>query len=95
MAEKRGVIKKIKNDVISMNSTLKSLDNDLKKLSADLKDMMNGTNGSGPYWNGNKAKIFYNKAVKNLANNIKDYNYAAKIVQSLAIQYEQAALKDN
>ena len=41
MAEKRGVSKKIKNDVISMNSTLKSLDNDLKKLSADLKDMMN------------------------------------------------------
>lgn len=94
MAEKRGVNKKIKTDIINMNTTLKNLTSHLTKLSTDLKTMMSGTDGSGPYWNGNKAKIFYEKARKNLANNIKDYNYAAGVVNALAIEYEQACLRD-
>ena len=92
--EKRGVSKKIKTDVISMAGTLKSLYKDLQDLNAALNEMMKGTNGSGPYWNGRKARVFYTKAVKNLENNIKDYNYAYNVVNSLAVNYEEAARID-
>ncbi len=90
---KRGVKKNIKSDVIKMNTTLGALQKKLTKLSSDLEQMMKG-NGSGPYWNGSKAKKFYTKAVKNLENNIKDYNYALGVVSNLAVSYENAARAD-
>lgn len=97
MAEKRGVTKKIKADVVSMNSTLQSLDKYIKKLHDDLNQMMGYATGSGivgPAWNGRKAKIFYQKAVKNLKNNIIDYEYVANLVSTLGAQYEIAAKAD-
>lgn len=91
MAEKRGVKKNIKNDIISMNATLKLMDSLLKDLKTNLDILMKGTSGSGALWNGELAMDYYLKARKNMTNNINDYNYCAKVVENLAIQYEQAA----
>ena len=95
MAEKRGVTKKIKTDIIKMNNTLKTLDKWLKQLHDDLNTIMGyGAGSQGPQWNGRKAQIFYQKAVKNLSNNIKDYEYAANVVMTLGTQYELVAHND-
>lgn len=99
MAEKRGVTKKIKQDLIDMDATLKDLDKYLKQLHDDLSKMMGtSTTGSGvvgPQWNGSKAKRFYQKAVKNLENNITDYNYAANLIHQLDSYYLVVANKDS
>lgn len=95
MAEKRGVNKKIKSDIIAMNQTLKELDRYMKNLSDDVWKMMTGSGDNGPLWNGAKADRFFKKAVGNIKNNVADYNYAANIVDKLASSYELTARKDN
>ena len=95
MAETRGVNKKIKSDIIAMNQTLKELDQYMKNLSDDVWKMMTGSGSNGPLWNGAKADKFLRKAVKNIKNNVSDYNYAANIVNSLAGSYELTVRKDS
>lgn len=85
--------KGLKNNITTINSKLKKLDAEMKKLSQAMNDMMKG-DSDGPYWNGAKAKLFYERAVKNLTNDIKDYKTAYKNLDNIAVKYESACAFD-
>ena len=84
---------KVKQSVININANMVSLANELKRLSANINAMMVGDT-EGPYWNGNKAKRFYNKAISNLKNNIDDYSKARNYLNALAVGFEKAFNQD-
>ena len=87
------VKKKLKNNVININTSLNNLAKELKNLSGYLDAMMKG-NEDGPYWNGESASKFYTKAVKNLKNDIDDYKAAYNKLNAIAVKYEQLVNND-
>lgn len=89
--ENSGIKKKkqLLAEIKTMNNTLHRIYNALQGLSANVKGMMKGDQ-DGPYWNGADAETFYKKAIKNLANNAKDYEAAYNMVNKLAVKAERA-----
>ena len=85
--------KKLKTNVVNINTSLTSLAKELKNLNSYLDAMMKG-NADGPYWNGQAAKTFYTKAVANLKNDIADYKSAYNKLNSIAVKYEKLAKGD-
>ena len=68
---KSAMQKKIKD----LDTNLVSMASELKNLHDNLNALMTG-DSDGPYWNGNKATVFYKKACANIKNDIDDYSDA-------------------
>lgn len=77
---KRGIsdYSKIETNITNMNATLEKLSDDLVKLKKLITQMMTEGEGGGKLWTGTNAEIFYDKAVRNLNNNLNDYHAAYK-----------------
>lgn len=87
-------VTKVKQSVINIDTNMVGLANELKNLSENINAMMTG-DAEGPYWNGKKARKFYNRAIENLKNNIKDYVTARNYLNALGVGFEQAVKQDN
>ncbi len=85
-------ISKMKPIVSEINGSLIDLSNHLGDLSSDLKKMMQG-DSEGPFWNGEEAVQFYDRAIKNLKNDWADYNSAYNKAQNLAVACETTKSK--
>ena len=83
-------VTKVKQSVINIDTNMVGLANELENSNA----MMTG-DAEGPYWNGKKARKFYNRAIENLKNNIKDYVTARNYLNALGVGFEQAVKQDN
>lgn len=77
---KRGIsdYSKIETNITNMNETLEKLSDDLVKLKKLITQMMTEGENGGKLWTGTNAEIFYDKAVRNLNNNLNDYQAAYK-----------------
>lgn len=77
---KRGIsdYSKIETNITNMNETLEKLSDDLVKLKKLITRMMTEGENGGKLWTGTNAEIFYDKAVRNLNNNLNDYQAAYK-----------------
>ena len=67
--------------------------NCIKKLNEDLNIMMKG-DSSGPYWEGSSAMMFYEDAVKNMKNDILNYNKSRKICAEDVERLDKLLKKD-
>jgi len=90
-----GIVKKnkAKQEILAINTTMKNLATHMETLSKEVQAMMKG-DADGPYWNGVKAKKFYDKAVKNYDNNAKDYDTARTNLQTIADRVDSACSSD-
>lgn len=77
---KRGIsdYSKIETNITNMNETLEKLSDDLVNLKKLITKMMTEGENGGKLWTGTNAEIFYDKAVRNLNNNLNDYQAAYK-----------------
>ena len=77
---KRGIsdYSKIETNITNMNETLEKLSDDLVNLKKLITRMMTEGENGGKLWTGTNAEIFYDKAVRNLNNNLNDYQAAYK-----------------
>ncbi len=94
MAENVKIKKKqLKTNIEHINSEMKLLADEMKHLSEYLNTMMKG-DGTSPYWNGQAAKTFYEKAINNLKNDIEDYKSAYTTLSTIAVKYEKLGKSD-
>lgn len=68
----------IETNIKNMDNTLNKLSENLVKLKTLITRMMTEGEGGGKLWTGTNAEIFYDKAVRNLNNNLNDYHAAYK-----------------
>lgn len=68
----------IETNIKNMDNTLIKLSENLVKLKTLITRMMTEGEGGGKLWTGTNAEIFYDKAVRNLNNNLNDYHAAYK-----------------
>lgn len=80
-------INKMETELKNVNIRLKNLHSDIVALNGALKSFIMG-DGTSAYWNGEDAKVWFDKAIKNHNNNIADYkaayNYAVNMDTQLA-----------
>ena len=92
--ETTGIKNKVKAraNIEKIDENMYLLAKEIKSLNENLRTMMGG-NENGPYWNGVKAKAFYELAVKNLENNIRDYQKAYDRLAAYADRYRKAVME--